>query len=99
MLERVSHRDCLPDRYALISPRVRPDPLPLLGSGVTKDRGVNSETDKRKRALMAVLVALDEAEHQVPNIEGLTLHSMAVVSAQCLLVLGRAEEGDIACFI
>ena len=44
------HRECLLDRYALISPRVRPDPLPLLGSGVTKDRGVDSETDKRKYA-------------------------------------------------
>ena len=29
--------------YTLISPRVRPDPLSLLGSGVTKDRGGDSE--------------------------------------------------------
>ena len=34
------HRECLPDRYAHISPRVRPDPLPLLGSDVMKDRRV-----------------------------------------------------------
>ena len=27
---------------------MRPDPLPLLGSGVTKDQEVGSETDKRK---------------------------------------------------
>ena len=40
------------------------------------------------RELVAVLIALDEAEHQVPDIEGLTPHSMAVVPAQCLLVLG-----------
>ena len=30
--------------YALISPRVRPDPLSLLGSGVTKDREEDSKT-------------------------------------------------------
>ena len=48
---------------------------------------------------MVVLVALDEAEQQVPDVEGLTPQSMAVVPAQCLLVLGRAEEGDVACFI
>ena len=41
---------------------------------------------------MAVLVALDEAEHQVPNVEGPTPHPMAMVPAQCLLVLGQAEE-------
>jgi len=45
---------------------------------------------------VVVLVALDEAEHQVSNVEGLTSHSMAMVPAQCLLVLGRVEEGDIA---
>ena len=44
------HSSCFLNRYALISPQVRPDPLPLLGSGVTKDRGVDSETDKRKHA-------------------------------------------------
>ena len=48
---------------------------------------------------MAVLVALDEAEHQVPDVKGLTPHSMAVVPTQCLLVLGRAEEGNVMCFI
>ena len=48
---------------------------------------------------MAVLVALDEAEHQVPDVEGLTLHSTAMVQAQCLLVHSRAEEGDILRFI
>ena len=31
-----------------------------------------------RRELVAVLVALDEAEHQVPDVEGLTPHSMAV---------------------
>ena len=40
------------------------------------------------RELVAVLVALDEAEHQVLDVEGPTPHSMAVVLAQCLLVLG-----------
>ena len=48
---------------------------------------------------MAVLVALGEAEHQVPNVEGPTLHLTAVVPTQCLLVLGQVEEGDIARFI
>ena len=48
---------------------------------------------------MAVLVALDKSEHQVFDVEGSTSHSMAVVPAQCLLVLGRAEEGDVMCFI
>ena len=48
---------------------------------------------------MAVLVALDEVEHQVPNVKGLTLYSTAMVSVQCLLVLGRAEEGDVVHFI
>ena len=50
------------------------------------------------RELVAVLVVLDEAEHQVPDVEGLTLYSTAVVPAQCLLVLGRAEEGDVTRF-
>ena len=48
---------------------------------------------------MIVFVALDEAEYQVPDVEGLTPHSMAMVLAQCLLVLGRVEEGNITCFI
>ena len=37
--------------YTLISPRVRPDPLLLPGSGFTKDRGDDSETGGRKRFL------------------------------------------------
>ena len=48
---------------------------------------------------MVVLVALDKVEHQVPDVEGLTLYSTAVVPAQRLLVLGRAEEGNVARFI
>ena len=51
------------------------------------------------RELVEVLVALDKAEHQVPNVEGLTPYSMAVVLAQRLLVLGRAEEGNVTRFI
>ena len=35
----------------------------------------------RWRELMAVLVALDEAEHQVPDLKCPTLHSMVVVLA------------------
>ena len=35
----------------------------------------------RRRELMAVLVALDEVEHQVPDVEGPTPHSMAIVLA------------------
>ena len=49
--------------------------------------------------LVAVLAALDEAKHQVPDIEGLTPHSTAVLPAQRLLVFGRAEEGNIAYFM
>ena len=37
---------------------------------------------------MAVLVALDETEYQVPDVEGPTPHSTAVVPVQHLLVLG-----------
>ena len=48
---------------------------------------------------MAVLVALYEAEDQVPDVEGSVPHSSAVVLSRCLLVLGRAEEGNIARFI
>ena len=48
---------------------------------------------------MTVLVALYEAEDQVPDIEGSAPHSSAVVPSQRLLVLGRAKEGNIACFI
>ena len=53
----------------------------------------------RWRELVTVFVALNEAKYQVPDIEGPTLHSMAVVPAQRLLALGRAEEGDVARFI
>ena len=49
--------------------------------------------------LVAVLVALYEVEDQVPDVEGSAPHSSAVVSSQCLLVLCRVEEGDVACFI
>ena len=48
---------------------------------------------------MVVLVALYEAEDQVSEVEGSAPHSSAVVPSQRLLVLGRAEEGDIMCFI
>ena len=50
-------------------------------------------------SFVAVLVALDNAEHQVPNVEGSTPHSTGVVPVQCLLVLGQAEEGNVARFI
>ena len=48
---------------------------------------------------MTVLVALHEAENQVPDVEGSVPHSSAVVPMQHLLVLGGAEEGDIMGFI
>ena len=41
-----------------------------------------------RRERVAVLVALDEAEHLVPDVEGPTPHSTAVVPAQRLLLLG-----------
>ena len=37
--------------YTLISPRVRPDPLPLLGLGFTEDRGDDNKTSRRKHLL------------------------------------------------
>ena len=46
-----------------------------------------------------VLVALDEVEDKVPDVEGLVPHPSAVVSSQCLLVLGRMEEGDVTGFV
>jgi hypothetical protein len=49
--------------------------------------------------LVTTLVALDEAEHQVPDAEGAAPDPMAVVLAQGLLILGRVEESDVACFI
>jgi hypothetical protein len=48
---------------------------------------------------MAVLVALDEMEYQVLDVEGMTPDAVAVVPTQRLLVLGRVEDGDVACFI
>ena len=48
---------------------------------------------------MVVFVALDKVEHQVLDVEGLTPYPMAVVPAQRLLVLGRAEEGNVVHFI
>ena len=48
---------------------------------------------------MAVLVALHEAENQVPDVEGSVPHPSAVVPTQRLLVLGRTEEGDVMRFI
>ena len=48
---------------------------------------------------MVVLVALHEAEDQVPDVEGSAPHSSAVVLSQLLLELGRAEESDVACFV
>ena len=48
---------------------------------------------------MAVLVALHEAENLALDIEGSVPHPSAVVLTQCLLVLGRAEEGDVASFV
>ena len=52
-----------------------------------------------RRELVAVLVALDEVEYQVPDVQGLTPHSMVVVLVSCLLVPRRAEEGNVVCFI
>ena len=49
--------------------------------------------------LVAVLVVLDEAERQVPDVEGPTSHSTAMIPAQRLMVLGQAKEDDIARFI
>ena len=48
---------------------------------------------------MAVLVALYEAEDKVPNVEGSVPYPSSVVPSQRLLVLGRAEEGNVTSFI
>jgi hypothetical protein len=48
---------------------------------------------------VAVLVPLDEAEHQVLDVEGVTLDPMTVVPTQGLLVLDRVEESDVAGFV
>ena len=49
--------------------------------------------------LVVVLVALHEAENQVPDAEGSVPHPSAVVPSQCLLVLGRTKDGDVAGFV
>ena len=48
---------------------------------------------------MVVLIALYEVEDQVPDVEGSTPHSSTMVPSQRLLVLGRAEEGDVTRFV
>ena len=48
---------------------------------------------------MVVLIALHEAEDEVPDVEGPVPHPSAVVPSQCLLVLSRTEEGDVVGFI
>jgi len=48
---------------------------------------------------VAVLVALHEAEDKVPDVEGSIPHPSVVVPSQCLLVLGRTEEGDVMGFV
>jgi len=74
------------------------DGLELVGAG-SEHFCDNVQSLLRRRELVIVFVALDKAEHQVPGVEGLTLHPTAVVPAQCLLVLGRAKDGNVACFI
>ena len=49
--------------------------------------------------LVAVLAALQEAENQVPDVEGSVPHPSAVVPSQRLLVLGQTEEGDVVGFV
>jgi len=49
--------------------------------------------------LVTVFVVLDEAEHQLTDVEDPTSHPTAVVPMQRLLTLGQAEEGNIARFI
>ena len=49
--------------------------------------------------LVAVLVALHEEENKVPDVEGSVPHPSTMVPSQRLLVLGRAEEGDVMCFV
>ena len=48
---------------------------------------------------MIVLVALHEVENKVTDVEGSVSHPSAVVPSQRLLVLARAEEGNVASFI
>ena len=47
---------------------------------------------------MVVLVALDEVEDLVSDVEGSTPHPSAVVPSQRLLVLSQTEEGDVVGF-
>ena len=48
---------------------------------------------------MAILVALQEAEDEVPDVEGSVPHPSAMVPSQRLLVLGQTEEGHVMGFI
>jgi len=48
---------------------------------------------------MMVLVALHEAENQVPDVEGSVPYPSAMVPSQCQLVLGRTEMGNVTGFI
>ena len=56
------------------------DGLEFIGAW-SKHLHVDVRSLPRWRELMVVLVALDKVEHQVPDVEGPTLHSMAVVPA------------------
>ena len=48
---------------------------------------------------MAIFVAMYEVKDKVPNVEGSVPHPSTVVPSQRLLVLGRAEEGDVTRFV
>ena len=48
---------------------------------------------------MADLVALDDVEDKVPDVEGPVPYPSAVVPSQRLLVLGQTEEGDVLGFV
>jgi hypothetical protein len=48
---------------------------------------------------VAILVALDKVEDQVPDVESATPDPTAVVLAQGLLVLGEVEESDVTGFV
>ena len=49
--------------------------------------------------LVAVLVALDEVEDKVLDVEGSVPHPSVVVPTQRLLVFGRTEEGNVMGFV
>ena len=70
------------------------DGLELVGAGLEHLRD-DIRSLPWRRELVMVFVALDKAEYQVPDVEGPTPHPMAVVPAQRLLVLSRAEEGNV----